>query len=351
MAYAQFDRLSVDSIVEEFDLRVADGEAISILGPTGCGKTRLLRTIAGFAAPRRGAISIGGTPIDTLPPGARGVAMVVEGFALYPHMTVAQNVEFPLSSDRAPADERSDWLVELMAHLDLDAIRGRYPSELSAPERLRVALARAMARRPRLLLLDDPLRDLRGEGRIEMRRRLRVLQRGWQVTTVHATSDFADAMALGDRIAFVAGGRVHQVDTPALMYVNPATAAVAAALGTPGINLLQGRAEGGAVHLAEQTVQLLPEQTSSYRGEGADVLVGVRPEDFDPSAERRNSLVAVLDPSSRQSLGSYSTVRGQVADQEVVVQVPGNPSDIPRRAYAGASTLLLFDRVTGERLR
>jgi len=350
MAYAQFDRLSVDSIVEEFDMRVADGEAIAILGPAGCGKTRLLRAIAGFEAPRRGAISIGGTPIDALPLGSRGVAMVVEGFALYPHMTAAQNVEFPLRPGTGPADGRRDWLADLMAHLDLEPLRGRYPSELSATECLHVALARAMARRPRLLLLDDPLRDLRAESRAEMRRRLRVLQRGWQVTTVYATSDFADAMALGDRIAFVAGGRLHQVDTPAYLYVNPATAAVAAALGTPGINLLDARVEGGAVHIARQSVHL-PEQMSAHCTDTKDVLVGIRPEDLDPSGDRRNSLVAVLDPSSRQSLGSYSIVRGQIADHEVIVQLPGNPSDIPRRAYAGANALLLFDHVTGERLR
>jgi ABC-type sugar transport system ATPase subunit len=350
MAYAQFDRLRVDSVVEGFDLRLADGEAISILGPASFDKPRLLRAIVGFESLSDGAISIEGAPIDVLPVGSRGIALIQDGLALYPHLTTEENIAFPMRCEAMAADQRRDRLAELTSQLELEPLRARYPGELSAAERLRVALARAMARRPRLLLLDDPLRLLPVNDRVDLRYRLRDLQRSWRVTTLYATSDFEDAMALSDRIAFISGGRVHQIETPALMYVNPATAAVAAALGNPGINVLEAHYETGAVRVADQSVPL-PEGSTAHLCEGDAVLVAVRPEAFDPNGDRRNSLVAVLDPSSRLSLGSHSTVRGQVADKAVIVQVPGNPSDIPRRAYAPASSLLLFDRASGDRLR
>jgi multiple sugar transport system ATP-binding protein len=203
---------------------------------------------------------------------------------------------------------------------------------------------------PQLLLIDDGLDVLPSVERQETRNLLRRVQRSLRLTTIYATNDFADAMPLADRIAFLSGGRFHQTDTPALLYENPASTAVAAALGSPTINLLEGRLESQTLSLSDQALAVDGLLPGAATGAARAVTVGIRPESFDVFGDRNNSILAILDPSSRESRGSYSIVRGLVGDSAVFVQIPGNPADFPRRAYAEPRRILLFDPASGERL-
>ncbi len=350
MAIAHVENLRVSPFVEPFNLRLADGEAVAILGNSSSGKTRLLRAIAGLDPADGGRVSIGGDAVDSLPADRRGISMVFSELTLYPHLDVEGNIAFPMECLGVGADDRRDRIDDLATQLDLVAVLDRSPRELTGPQRVRAALARALARRPRLLLVDDALRHLPTVDRQRTARLFRRIQRSMRMTTIYATEDFADAMSLADRIAFVAGGRLHQTDTPGNLYDNPSTADVARGLGSPPINLLDGHLEGTTLRLGEQCIELAKPPQDAIEGL-RECAIGVRPEAFDPMGDRRNAIQAIVDPSSRQSLGSYSIAAGQVGEEIVYVRVPGNPADFPRRAYAGPKDLLLFDRADGRRLR
>ena len=238
---------------------------------------------------------------------------------------------------------------ELAAVLDFEDRLEQHPSELTPTEQLRVAVARALARRPKLLLVDDPLATLPANDRSTFRTRLRDVQRSLRQTTIYATSSATDAMTLGDRVVILDDGKVHQIDTPAQVYRNPASRAAATALGDPPINLFEGSCDGTVLRVADQDVDLGPlAEGTKIPGE---VVVGVRPEAFDINGTRKNSLMAILDPSTRQCRGSHSIVEGHVGTEKASVIVNGDPTDIPRRAYASADSLLFFAHDTGLRLR
>ncbi len=350
MANAHIDRLRTPPLIEPFDLHLADGEALALLGPPGAGKTRLLRAIAGLDPVEEGHVRIDQAPVEGRKPTERSVAMVFSRFTLYPHLDVEGNIDFPMLNAGLNSVERRERIDDLATQLDLVSVLDRMPTEVTAGQRLRTAIARALARTPSLLLIDDGLSGLSSTERQHARKLLRTIQRTMRLTTIYATGDFADAMPLADRIAFLHGGRLHQTDTPAHIYDNPATTAVATGLGSPRINLIDGVYRNGSLHLAGQAVEL----RLSVDGESFDdrkVLVGIRPETFDVAGNRNNSILAILDPTSRQSLGSYSIVNGQVGTEDVFAQVAGNPTDFPRRAYAAPEQLLLFDADTGNRLR
>lgn len=349
MANAHIESIRVAGLLEPFDLRLADGELVVILGPSGAGKTRILRAIAGLEPVGGGTIRIGERTVEQLPPAQRAVSMVFSSLALYPHLDVEGNIDLPMRSQQRSDSERRDRIDDLATQLDLVALLDHKPTELRPAQRFRAALARALAPNPQLLLVDDGLDVLPSVERQATRNLLRTVQRSLRLTTIYATNDFADAMPLADRIALLSGGRFHQTDTPPLLYENPASTAVAMALGSPPINLLEGKLESRTLSLSGHVLAvdgLLPELADDAR----PVTVGIRPESFDVFGDRNNSILAILDPSSRESRGSYSIVRGQVGDSEVFVQVPGNPADFPRRAYAEPRRILLFDRDSGTRL-
>lgn len=347
MANAHIERLQLHEVVSSLDLRIADGEAISILGASRSHNTRLLRAIAGLEPLDAGSIVIGGSPVQSLPPGRRGVAMVFRDLALYPHLDVEGNIAFPLRAHAKPESDPRDRIDDLAHQFDLHGCLDAIPAELTAAQRVRVAIARALAPRPSLLLIDDALADLSSTERLELRGVLRRLQRSWRLTTLYAASDSIEAMGLADRIAILTNGTLQQIDTPAFLYANPATVAVAQTLGVPRINLLEGSLVGDRLQLADQEIRL---PTSPRAGATSDVLVGIRPEAFDVNGERKDAVPAVLDPSSREFFGSHAIVHGRVGDQPVRVRVSGNAADVPRRAYAAAASLLLFRRDSGERL-
>ncbi|MGH8306736.1 MAG: ABC transporter ATP-binding protein [Gammaproteobacteria bacterium] len=259
--------------VDGIDLAIAEGEFLAILGPSGCGKTTLMRMIAGLELPSAGEVLIGGQAVTHLPPRARNVSMVFQSYALYPHMSVAQNIAFPLKARgmrRAQRDAKVKWAAGLMG---IEALMKRRPARLSGGEKQKVALARSLVRDPALFIFDEPLSSLDAQVRTMARSELRQLHDRTAVTTVYVTHDQLEALGMGDRIAIMQRGRVRQLGTPQELYDNPADTFVAGFLGSPPMNLLErdGRiigfrpehllpvpvtADGGALYLRMHITQL-----------------------------------------------------------------------------------------------
>jgi len=222
------------------DLAIVEGEFVVLLGPSGCGKTTTLRMLAGLEPPSAGRVRIDGADVTALPPSRRDVGFVFQFYALYPHLTVAENVAFPLECARVERAERERTVAATLARLGLDALRRKLPHELSGGDQQRVALARAMVRRPKLFLMDEPLGTLDTELRLEMCEFLRARQLELGVTTVYVTHDQEEAMRLADRIVVMSEGRILQAASPGVVYDEPAHLFVARFVGSPGMNLVLG---------------------------------------------------------------------------------------------------------------
>lgn len=275
--------------VDGVDLSVAEGELVVVLGPSGCGKTTLMRMIAGLEVPTGGVISIRGEVVTDLPPRDRRVAMVFQSYALYPHMTVFNNIAFPLKSDRRMSKTTIRTKVEEAANmLGIGSLLDRKPRQLSGGERQRVALARAMVRDPQIMLLDEPLSNLDAKLRASARDELQRFQRSLGITTLFVTHDQVEAMGLGDRIIVMSDGKVRQIGTPQEVYDNSADTFVATFLGSPGMNLM----------------------------EREDILIGFRPEQFIPkeAAKGQDNLVTFSFMVTRiEFLGADKLVYGQMS--------------------------------------
>lgn len=270
-------------VVDDLSLEIAAGEVLVLLGPSGCGKTTTLRVVAGLEKPDAGRVFIGDERVDTLPPKDRDVAMVFQDYALYPHMSVMQNIGFPLRirSDLTKAEIR-DHARRAGELVGLEDLLGRRPQQLSGGEQQRVALARAFVREPRVFLMDEPLANLDAKLKMEMRAELQVLHRRLGVTTLVVSHDQLDAMTLGSRIAIMEAGRLRQVGTPEEVYGRPADRFVAGFLGTPAMNFLPGKVAG--LNPTQVTLEGLaascpgPAGTGDGLSPGTGVVVGVRPE-------------------------------------------------------------------------
>ncbi len=249
--------------VDRLSLTAREGEFVVLLGPSGCGKSTLLRVVAGLEAPDSGSVRMGPLDITALEPRERDLAMVFQSYALYPHMTVAQNIAYPLKIRKRPAAEIAAEVSRLAARLGLAELLERYPRALSGGQRPRVALARAIVRRPKAFLMDEPLSNLDSRLRLEMRAELRRLQHELGVVTLYVTHDQAEAMTLASRIAVIDQGRLLQFDTPWNVYHRPANLFVAGFLGSPAMNFLEGVRDG------------------------ARVITGFRPEDVEVSLTER----------------------------------------------------------------
>jgi ABC-type sugar transport system ATPase subunit len=355
MARATFDhvgkRFGGVVALQDFTVAVHDGELLAVLGPSGCGKSTLLRLTAGLEAPSEGSIHLDDRRIDGLPPQARDVAMVFQSYALYPHMTVRQNIEFPLRMRGLGRTERRRPAEEVAALLELSALLDRRPGELSGGERQRVALARALVRRPKLFLLDEPLSNLDARLRASIRLYLRDVQRRLRVTTLHVTHDQTEAMTLGDRVVVLDRGRIQQLDTPVAIYERPANTFVAAFIGTPPMNLLDAEYADGMLRVGGQRLGVPPSLRAKLGGTAGRVIVGVRPEAFVPADDPGgDGLVAMPDASTREFLGSETLVRARLGDSQVTVRLPGMAQELPARVVAPASTLHLFGADDGARL-
>jgi multiple sugar transport system ATP-binding protein len=307
--------------LDGLDLNIQDGEFFALLGPSGCGKTTLLRSIAGLETPNSGQIHIGGRDVTRLPPAARDVAMVFQDYALYPHMTVADNIAYPLKVRRVGRKERRETAESVGRSLQIQgAILDRRPGQLSGGQQQRVALARAIAYQPRVFLFDEPLSNLDARLRLEARTFLKQLQRELGVTTVYVTHDQAEALALADRMAVMDQGRIRQLDTPSNCFLRPANTFVAAFIGSTPMNLLPAKVQDGGLEVAGQKV-MIPEAIRAQVRVGDPVILGVRPEYVSVSpTELPDSLAGTV--RVLENLGVDSLVTVEVGDLRVQATVP-----------------------------
>jgi len=262
--------------VQDFNLKAEQGEFVSFLGPSGCGKTTTLRMIAGFEHPTAGSISIGGTDITNRPANKRNVGMVFQSYALFPNMTVADNIGFGLKVRKRPKDAIRKRVDELLKLINLPERGGRYPYQLSGGQQQRVALARALAIEPQVLLLDEPLSALDAKIRVALRKEIRSIQRQLGITTVYVTHDQEEALSLSDRVVVMSEGRIEQLGTPSEIYNFPATPFVASFVGT--LNLLNATVvdpAGGAIEIEGQRIKASKAVPAPA---GATVSVALRPE-------------------------------------------------------------------------
>ncbi|MGH9030936.1 MAG: ABC transporter ATP-binding protein [Acidimicrobiia bacterium] len=344
--------------VDDLTLDIADKEFLVLLGPSGCGKSTALRMIAGLDEPNRGVIEIGDREVTDVEAKDRDVAMVFQSYALYPHMSVRRNIEFPLRSRRVPHDERDTRVGEAAGILGLDGLLDRKPAQLSGGQRQRVALARAIVRRPEAFLMDEPLSNLDAKLRVQTRAELVELHRRLATTIVYVTHDQVEAMTMGDRIAILNEGALQQVGPPQAVYERPANLFVARFIGNPPMNTVTGQVVNGsgtvrAVAIPGGEIPLTPEIGAEITRLGLDeVVVGVRSEHLKVGSEGPIEVtVSVIE-----SLGHERHVFCRLRDgQPLIVR---QPSDVPAPVEEAPTRLTvekmelvhLFDPATEARI-
>ena len=331
------------------DLEVADHEFVVLVGPSGCGKSTILRMIAGLEAPSSGDILIDGTVVTERDPKDRDIAMVFQDYALYPHMTVAENMGFALRYRRVGRAEIRRRVQEAARLLDIEPLLARTPRQLSGGQRQRVAMGRAIVRDPKLFLFDEPLSNLDAKLRVQMRTELRKLRLRVPTTTIYVTHDQVEAMTLADRIVVLNRGRVEQVGTPDEVYETPASAFVAGFMGAPAMNLLPASLRGSQLVLDDGT------QLPAGRDGERDVLCGLRPEDLQwiPPGAPANGACLRGVALTVEPLGPDTLVSMQLGEAEIACRLP--PRSIRHAGEAVSlsvdpASIHLFDRETGRRL-
>ena len=283
MAQVQFEKTSLvypgadEPAVDELDLSIEDGEFMVLVGPSGCGKSTSLRMLAGLEPVTSGTITIGDQDVTDVAPKDRDIAMVFQNYALYPHLSVADNMAFALKIAGMAKAERQARVQSAAEMLDLVDVLHRKPKALSGGQRQRVAMGRAIVRQPQVFLMDEPLSNLDAKLRVSTRTQIAALQRRLGVTTVYVTHDQVEAMTMGDRVAVLSGGRLQQVDTPLGLYDRPANAFVAGFIGSPAMNLLTGTTAGDGVVVVDG-VEIPVPRGSAASASSTAVTVGVRPE-------------------------------------------------------------------------
>jgi multiple sugar transport system ATP-binding protein len=297
------DVIAVDTV----SMEIPDGEFMVLVGPSGCGKTTLLRIIAGLEDVTDGEVVIGDRIVTDLAPKDRDVAMVFQNYALYPHMTVAQNIAIGLKIRKRPKAEVERKVADAAAVLGLEPLLDRKPAELSGGQRQRVAMGRAMVREPQAFLMDEPLSNLDAKLRVQMRAELARLRDRLRTTTVYVTHDQVEAMTLGDRVAVMKDGVVQQLDTPHNLYAHPVNLFVAAFIGSPSMNLFEAVVDAGQVVFGGHRVTLPAGRLGGHQG---SVVVGIRPSDFEDAEVWRDESRAVLEVTVDvvEELGADSNV-------------------------------------------
>jgi multiple sugar transport system ATP-binding protein len=350
--YPKAERPAVDAL----DLEIEDGEFLVLVGPSGCGKSTSLRMIAGLEDVTEGSVFIGDRDVTELPPKSRDVAMVFQNYALYPHMSVADNMGFALRVNGMPRDEIARRVKDAAGVLGLEDLLTRKPRQLSGGQRQRVAMGRAIVRQPQVFLMDEPLSNLDAKLRVSTRTQIAALQRRLGTTTVYVTHDQVEAMTMGDRVAVLHQGVLQQCATPAVLYDHPANVAVAGFIGSPAMNLLQGTVVGHELQVGPARLPL----PAGISLETPDVTVGIRPEALEAAGPEDGFPVVV---EVTEELGSDAYVyasfapgaRGDLmAAHDIVARVPArrvpHKGDTIRLRLAPGERMHLFDSRSGDRL-
>ena len=354
--------------VNNFNFEIPDGQLIGLLGPSGCGKSTTLNMICGLEKPTSGRIFFGDDDVTDLPPENRGVGMVFQSYALYPHLTVLQNIMFPMENlkgkDKMTKEAMRAKAEEAAKMVQIDQLLERKPSELSGGQQQRVAIARALVKVPRVLLLDEPLSNLDARLRLQTREEIRRIQRETGVTTVFVTHDQEEAMSISDLIVVMEAGVVQQIAKPQLVYEDPINLFVAKFLGTPPINVFEGEVKGGVVYIGEDAIikavpdsgwkEGAPDAAPGVALKDGPVTIGIRPEGFDPEkdGELCCGLIAVEVMGRDTSIvaSNANAANGQIrtiVSTEELSEVSGETVNFrikPGRIY-------LFDHETGARVR
>jgi ABC-type sugar transport system ATPase subunit len=348
-------RFGTVTAVETLDLEVRSGEFVALLGPSGCGKTTTLLMIAGIYRPTSGTIVFGDQRVDHLHPKDRGIGMVFQSYALYPHMTVAENIGFPLElRRRIPKPDRESRVREAAALVQVDELLDRRPGQLSGGQQQRVALARALVKRPDILLLDEPLSNLDARLRHDMRGEIKRLQKDVGITSIFVTHDQLEALTMADRVAVMRDGRLQAYATPTELYAHPVNRFVAGFIGSPPMNFIPAdlAARNGDLVARAQDIELAVPPAQRPRGDAAaGATVGIRPEH-----------IAIVAPGEGQAAGEVYVVepvgREQIVDVQVggrvlrVVAPPGYGGKIGDKVGLrfAPERLHLFDSQSGDRL-
>ena len=337
------DQRAVDSV----DIAIADGEFIVLVGPSGCGKSTLLRMVAGLETITEGEVKIAGKVVNRMDPAERDIAMVFQNYALYPHMTVYNNLAYGLKNRGTPKAEIAERVAEAARMLELEPYLERKPRALSGGQRQRVAMGRSIVRNPQVFLFDEPLSNLDAKLRVQMRGEIKTLHRRLKTTMVYVTHDQIEAMTMADRIVVMQAGRIEQIGSPLELYDRPANAFVAQFIGSPAMNLFPATVQGGELALAGGASSGIA--APANLPEGHEVLIGKRPEEIRLASEGPlQTSVENIEPT-----GSETFVELRFGDQPLSVVLRDRPDfDIGAsqalQLHHGASHI--FDRKTGERL-
>ncbi len=360
MATVSFDKAtriypgSTKPAVDALDIQIEDGEFLVLVGPSGCGKSTSLRMLAGLEDVNAGAIRIGDRDVTHLPPKDRDIAMVFQNYALYPHMTVADNMGFALKIAGVNKAEIRKKVEEAAKILDLTEYLDRKPKALSGGQRQRVAMGRAIVREPQVFLMDEPLSNLDAKLRVSTRTQIASLQRRLGITTVYVTHDQVEAMTMGDRVAVLKDGLLQQIDTPRNMYDRPANLFVAGFIGSPAMNLVEVPITDGGVKFGNSVVPV--DRDALAAAPDKTVTVGVRPEHFDVAGSDSDQGLAVT-VNVVEELGAdayvYGTAKVGEDAKDLVVRVSGR--DVPEKGSTlhivpRSGETHVFSTSTGERL-
>lgn len=304
-------------VVPPLDLEIHKGEFIVLVGPSGCGKTTTLRMLAGLESVSSGNIHISGRDVTNVRPGERDCAMVFQNYALYPHMSVRENIGYAMKVHRTPQDEIEKRVGEAASLLGLEPYLDRKPKNLSGGQRQRVAIGRALVRHPEVFLFDEPLSNLDAKLRVEMRTEIKLLQKRLGTTAVYVTHDQVEAMTMADRVVVMRAGVIEQVDAPIRLYEEPANRFVANFIGSPAMNFFDVSTRDGAAWLSGQRLEI-PDEVFKRVGAREKVTLGIRPEHMDGVGK---DAAFTFQCDTFEPLGSHTLALGQVGNEKVVAQV------------------------------